>query len=72
MPPALFGARHFGALEALSGTGARARCWLTRLALPPGAELDVDRPEDLARARSLRSGLRPAFCDAEPVLVGRA
>lgn len=60
MPPALFGARHFGALEALSGDRgagallADAPC----LPLPPGAELDVDRPEDLARAQSLlRSGL---------------
>jgi molybdenum cofactor cytidylyltransferase len=54
MPPALFGARHFGALEALSGDRgagallADAPC----LPLPPG-RLDVDRPEDLARAAGL-------------------
>lgn len=60
MPPALFGAMHFDALEALSGDRgagallAGAPC----LPLPPGTELDVDRPEDLARAAGLlRSGL---------------
>lgn len=55
MPPALFGGRHFGALEALSGDRG-AGALLTGapcLALPPGAELDVDRPDDLVRAAGL-------------------
>ena len=66
MPPALFGAMHFDALMALSGDRgagallAGAPC----LPLPPGAELDVDRPEDLARAAALlRSGL---LCRGSP------
>lgn len=55
MPPALFGARHFGALEALSGDRGAGALLVDAscLPLPPGAELDVDRPEDLARAAGL-------------------
>jgi molybdenum cofactor cytidylyltransferase len=55
-PPALFARRHFGALKSLQGDrGAKellesepARC---DVPFPEGA-LDVDTPEDLARART--------------------
>ena len=53
MPPALFGARHFAALCAL--TGDRGAGALLRgapvLTLEAHAALDVDRAEDLALAR---------------------
>jgi len=53
MPPALFGARHFGALAAL--TGDRGAGSLLRdaptVTLPEGTALDVDRPEDLIHAQ---------------------
>lgn len=57
MPPALFGARHFAALEAL--TGDRGAGALLRdapfVTLPPGTERDIDTPADLAAAaRALR------------------
>lgn len=52
MPPALFGAQHFAALESLDGDrGAGA---LLRdapfVTLPPGTERDIDTPADLAEA----------------------
>ncbi len=53
-PPALLGRAHFAALQSLEGDqGARA---LLRAGNPvlvpfPGGTLDVDTPEDLARAR---------------------
>nr|WP_255630882.1 nucleotidyltransferase family protein [Novosphingobium sp. FKTRR1] len=52
MPPALFGARHFAALEVLlgdRGAGALLRD-APFVTLPPGAEHDIDTPDDLARA----------------------
>lgn len=55
MPPALFGARHFDTLCALPGdrgAGALLRdapC----LPLSTDQELDIDRPEDLARAAQI-------------------
>ena len=55
LPPALFGARHFSALCAL--TGDRGAGALLRdapaLPLPGHAALDIDRIEDLARATRL-------------------
>ena len=55
MPPALFGARHFAALCALSGDrGAGALLHdAPALALSAQAALDVDRAEDLVVAQSL-------------------
>lgn len=54
LPPALFGARHFPALRAL--TGDRGAGALLRdapgLALSPDAAIDIDTPEDLARAEA--------------------
>lgn len=63
MPPALFGARHFIALAALEGdrgAGSLLRDAPT-IILPVGTALDVDRPEDLARAQDwLESKTPPA------------
>jgi molybdenum cofactor cytidylyltransferase len=54
-PPAVFGADQFEALLTLEGDeGARAMVRAGRHVIAPEAELlDVDRPEDLARLRSL-------------------
>lgn len=55
MPPALFGARHFAALAAL--TGDRGAGALLRdapaLALPHESALDIDTPADLVRAQQI-------------------
>jgi molybdenum cofactor cytidylyltransferase len=55
MPPALFGAAHFAALTALDGDrgGAARLKGAPTVALDPLLALDVDRPEDLARAEAL-------------------
>lgn len=55
MPPALFGAAHFAALTALNGDrgGAVRLKGAPTVALDPLLALDVDRPEDLARAEAL-------------------
>lgn len=55
MPPAIFGAAHFAALTALSGDrgGAMHLAGAPMLALDPAYALDIDRPEDLARAEAL-------------------
>lgn len=52
-PPALFGRGRFADLLALEGdAGARALIRAGRqVVAPPGTLLDIDRPEDLARAR---------------------
>lgn len=52
MPPAIFGAQHFAALTALDGDrgGAARLKGAPTVALDPDFALDVDRPEDLARA----------------------
>ncbi|WP_420383786.1 nucleotidyltransferase family protein [Novosphingobium sp.] len=53
MPPALFGARHFAALAGLAGdrgAGSLLRDAPT-IALHDEAALDVDTPDDLARAQ---------------------
>ena len=51
MPPALFGAAHFDALETQSGDrGARALLRSARLVqAAPGELIDIDTPDDLAR-----------------------
>ena len=55
-PPAVFGAAQFDALLVLEGDeGARALIRAGRHVIAPEAELlDIDRPEDLERLRSLR------------------
>lgn len=55
MPPALFGALHFSALTALTGDrgGALRLANAPNVALDPALALDIDRPEDLARAEGL-------------------
>ena len=52
MPPALFARAHFGALEGLSGDrGASALlAGAPAIELSPDEALDIDTPEDLARA----------------------
>ncbi len=59
MPPALFGARHFAALEVLlgdRGAGALLRD-APFVTLPPGTGHDIDTPDDLSRAaRQLGQG----------------
>ncbi len=52
MPPAIFGAAHFAALTALDGDrgGAVRLKRAPTVALDPQLALDIDRPEDLARA----------------------
>ncbi|WP_225206122.1 nucleotidyltransferase family protein [Novosphingobium huizhouense] len=52
MPPAIFGARHFAALRALTGDRGAGTllAGAETIALPVGAEIDIDRPEDLALA----------------------
>ncbi len=61
LPPALLGARHFPALLAL--TGDRGAGALLRdapaLALTAAQALDIDTPEDLARAQALRAATSP-------------
>ena len=54
MPPAIFGARHFPALTALGGDrgGASHLAGAPVIALDPALALDVDTPEDLARAEA--------------------
>lgn len=58
MPPALFGPVWFDELAGLSGDRGAGR--LLRDApfvpLPPAAALDIDRPQDLDRARELLGG----------------
>jgi molybdenum cofactor cytidylyltransferase len=58
MPPALFGAQHFDALMALDGDrGAGALLQdAPFIPLPAGAEIDIDCPDDLARAAALLEG----------------
>lgn len=55
MPPAIFGAQHFAALTALDGDrgGAARLKGAPTVTLDPHLALDVDRPEDLARAEAL-------------------
>ncbi len=55
MPPAIFGAGHFVALTALDGDrgGAARLKGAPTVELAPVLALDVDRPEDLARAEAL-------------------
>ncbi|MBX9884139.1 MAG: NTP transferase domain-containing protein [Novosphingobium sp.] len=55
MPPAIFGASHFPALTALAGDrgGAARLTGAPTVPLDPRFALDVDRPEDLARAEAL-------------------
>ncbi len=55
MPPALFGKAHFAALTALDGDrgGAARLKGAPTVALDARLALDVDRPEDLARAEAL-------------------
>lgn len=55
MPPALFGAAHFAALTALNGDrgGAMRLAGAPMVAIDPALALDIDRPEDLARAEVL-------------------
>ncbi|WP_298284144.1 NTP transferase domain-containing protein [Novosphingobium sp.] len=55
MPPALFGAAHFPALTALTGDrgGAMQLAGAPLVALDPDFALDIDRPEDIARAEAL-------------------
>jgi len=55
MPPAIFGAAHFAALTALDGDrgGAVRLKGAPTVPLDPALALDVDRPEDLARAEAL-------------------
>ncbi|OYU35356.1 NTP transferase domain-containing protein [Novosphingobium sp. PASSN1] len=55
MPPALFGAQHFAALTALGGDrgGASLLRGAPTVPLDPALALDVDRPEDIARAEAL-------------------
>lgn len=55
MPPAIFGAQHFAALIALDGDrgGAARLKGAPTVTLDPHLALDVDRPEDLARAEAL-------------------
>lgn len=55
MPPAIFGAQHFAALTALDGDrgGAVRLKGAPTVSLEPALALDVDHPEDLARAEAL-------------------
>lgn len=55
MPPAIFGAVHFSALTALDGDrgGAARLNGAPTVPLDPLLALDVDRPDDLARAEAL-------------------
>lgn len=55
MPPAIFGRQHFAALTALGGDrgGSALLKGAPTVALDPALALDVDRPEDLARAAAL-------------------
>lgn len=55
MPPAIFGHIHFAALAALDGDrgGAVRLKGAPTVPLDPRLALDVDRPEDLARAEGL-------------------
>jgi molybdenum cofactor cytidylyltransferase len=55
MPPALFGRAHFPALAALTGDrgGALRLTGAPLVELAPDLALDIDRPEDLARAEAL-------------------
>ena len=52
---ARFGAAHFPALTALTGVGGGALrlAGAPLVALDPDFALDIDRPEDLARAQAL-------------------
>lgn len=58
MVPAIFGREHFAVLAALTGDrGAGALLAdAPAIDLEPGLALDVDTPEDLARAQALRDG----------------
>ena len=58
MPPALFGARHFATLCALTGDRGAGALLRDAPSLPLTADqaLDIDRPEDLARAMALIAG----------------
>ncbi len=55
MPPAIFGAQHFGDLLALRGDRGAGKLLheAPTISLPRGAELDIDTPQDLQRARNL-------------------
>jgi molybdenum cofactor cytidylyltransferase len=54
MPPAIFGAAHFTALTVLVGDrgGAMRLAGAPMVALDPALALDIDHPEDLARAEA--------------------
>jgi molybdenum cofactor cytidylyltransferase len=58
MPPAIFGAVHFDELSGLSGDRGAGRLLSGApcVELPPAAALDIDRPDDLDRARKLLGG----------------
>jgi molybdenum cofactor cytidylyltransferase len=55
MPPAIFGSRHFTALITLDGDrgGGSLLKGAPTVPLDPALALDIDRPEDLARAAAL-------------------
>ncbi len=61
MPPALFGALHFSALTALTGDrgGALRLADAPTITLDPALALDIDRPDDLARAEALLAARNP-------------
>jgi molybdenum cofactor cytidylyltransferase len=54
MPPVIFGAAHFTTLTVLAGDrgGAALLSGAPLLALDPACALDIDRPQDLARAEA--------------------
>ena len=61
MPPALFGAAHFAALTALTGDrgGAMRLAGAPIVELDPVLALDIDRPDDLARAEAYLADSAP-------------
>ena len=58
MPPAIFGSRHFAALTRLTGDrgGGMRLAGAPQVVLDLTLALDVDRPEDLARAEAQLAG----------------
>ena len=58
MPPTIFGSPHFAALTRLTGDrgGAMRLAGAPLVALDPALALDIDRPEDLARAAAHLAG----------------
>lgn len=66
MPPALFGARHFHALQALAGDRGAGALLRGAPAIDLGADeaLDIDRVDDLARAERLLATRQASGCSA--------